>query len=82
MTKKDPLKTQSVLLSKSRFSTLKKAEKWIEKHDFKKSFRGKKGDSTENYWRFRQADPGRFKKDAYVTKEIDEGIMLVLANKK
>ena len=39
-------------------------------------------EKTENYYRFRQAAPGRFKKDSYVTKEISDGVKLVLANRK
>jgi hypothetical protein len=81
MTKKDPLKVQSVMLNKKMF-TKNKAEKWIEKHDFKKTFYRKGVEETDNYYRFRQMAPSRFEKGKFVTKEISEGIMLVLGNLK
>lgn len=81
MTKKDPLKVQSVLIERDVYN-LRQAKSWIRKHDFKETFYGKGVEKTENFYRFRQAAPGRFKKDSYVTKEISDGIKLVLANKK
>jgi len=79
MTKKNPLKTQSVLLDKDYF-TKSQAKAWIRKHDFKVTFYGKEVEETENFYRFRQMAPGRFKKGKYVTKEIDKGVKLVLGN--
>ena len=79
MVKKQPLKTQSVLLSRDKF-TKKQAEAWIKKHDYKTTFYGKKMETTENYYRFRQAAPKNFKKGKYVTKEISDGVLLVLGN--
>jgi hypothetical protein len=47
MEKKQPLKTQSVLLSRDKF-TKKQAEAWIKKHDYKTTFYGiKNGDNRE-----------------------------------
>ena len=75
------LTTQSVLLSRDRF-TLSSAKKWIKKHDFKLTFYRKEADVTENYFRFRQMAPTRFKKNNYVTKEISDGVKLVLGELK
>lgn len=75
------LTTQSVLLSRDRF-TLASAKKWIKKHDFKVTFYRKEAEKTENYFRFRQMAPSRFKKDNYVTKEISDGVKLVLGELK
>lgn len=79
MTKKNPLKTQSVLLDKDNF-TKSQAKTWIKKHDFKLTFYGKGVEETENFYRFRQMAPSRFKKGKYVTKEIADGVKLVLGN--
>lgn len=81
MTKKDPLVVQSVLIDRRMF-TLSKAKNWIRKHDYKLSFYGKEVETTENFYRFRQKAPSRFKKDKYVTKEISDGVKLVLGNMK
>ena len=57
------LTTQSVLLSRDRF-TLASAKRWVKKHDFKVTFYRKEADVTENYFRFRQMAPTRFKKNS------------------
>ena len=75
------LTTQSVLLSRDRF-TLASAKRWVKKHDFKVMFYRKEADVTENYFRFRQMAPTRFKKNNYVTKEISDGVKLVLGELK
>lgn len=79
MTKKNPLKVQSVLMDKDYF-TKSEAKSWIKYHGFKVTFYGKEVEETENFYRFRQMSPARFKKGKYVTKEIDDGIKLVLGN--
>jgi len=81
MTKRTPLKVQSVLVDKDVYN-LREAKSWIRKHDFKETFYGKGVEKTENFYRFRQAAPRRFKEDSYVTKEISNGIKLVLGNYK
>ena len=81
MTKKTPLKVQSVLISTDLYN-LKEAKSWIRKHDFKEPFYGKGVERTENYFRFRQAAPGRFKEGSFVTKEISDGVKLVLGKYK
>ena len=81
MTKRTPLKVQSVLVDKDVYS-LREAKSWIRKHDFKETFYGKGVEKTENFYRFRQAAPRRFKEGSYVTKEISDGIKLVLGNYK
>lgn len=81
MTKRTPLKVQSVLISTDLYN-LKEAKSWIRKHDFRETFYGKGVEKSENYFRFRQAAPGRFKNNSFVTKEISDGIKLVLGNYK
>ena len=81
MVKKTPLKVQSVLISRDMYN-LREAKSWIRKHDFKETFYGKGVEKSENYFRFRQTAPGRFKTNSYVTKEISDGIKLVLGNCK
>ena len=81
MTKRTPLKVQSVLVDRNVYN-LKEAKSWIRKHDFKETFYSKGVEKTENYYRFRQAAPRRFKEGSYVTKEISEGVKLVLGNYK
>ena len=81
MTKRTPLKVQSVLISTDVYN-LKEAKSWIRNHDFKETFYGKGVERTENYFRFRQAAPRRFKEGSYVTKEISDGVKLVLGNYK
>jgi len=75
------LKVQSVLISSDVYN-LKEAKSWIRKHDFKETFYGKGVERTENYFRFRQAAPGRFKEGSFVTKEISDGVKLVLGKYK
>ena len=81
MTKKEPLVVQSVLLSKENF-TKTQAKRWIEKHNFKKTFYGKDVEVTENFYRFRQKAVRRFKDKSFRTKEISEGVKIVLGNLK
>jgi len=81
MTKRTPLKVQSILVDKDVYN-LREAKSWIRKHDFKETFYGKGVEKTENFYRFRQAAPRRFKEGSYVTKEISDGIKLVLGNYK
>ena len=65
---------QTILIPKNKFS-LKEAEKWIVKNKYKKSFYGKKVDITENYFRFRQESPLKFKN--YYAKRLKNGIIIV-----
>ena len=81
MTKRTPLKVQSVLVDRGVYN-LREAKSWIKKHGFKETFYGKGVEKTENFYRFRQAAPRRFKEGSYVTKEISDGIKLVLGNYK
>jgi len=81
MVKKTPLKVQSVLISRDMYN-LREAKSWIRKHDFKETFYGKGVEKSDNFFRFRQAAPGRFKDKSFVTKEITDGIKLVLGNFK
>jgi hypothetical protein len=73
------LSIQSVLIPKNTF-TLEDAQEWILNNGFKLSFDKKNVDITDNYFRFRQSRPSNFKK--YFTREIKDGVLLVIGNKK
>ena len=66
--------TQSVLLPKDEF-TLAEARAWAKDHDYRTKFRGKGVDETEDFYRFRQHDPGRYR--GFRTLPIGRGIRLV-----
>ena len=69
-------KLQSVVIPKE-FYTLKQAEEWIVKHNYKLV----KVDETPHEWRFRQLSPLYLKKikmDNYRTKTLTNGIMLII----
>ena len=69
---------QSVLLDKSKFR-LEEGIKWMIKHKYKPNTSAPNFDTT-NYWRFRQVEPSS--QYTYRTKQITEGINLVLAYPK
>ena len=66
---------QSVIFNKSKW-TIKKAEDWLKKHNYKTSFYSKGVDETANYYRYRQQAPSKYKK--YRMKPIGNEIILVL----
>jgi len=67
---------QSILIDKNKF-TREEADKWIERHGFKKVFGSKKGpDITENYYRYRQKRPNDSYK--YYVKNLNNDIKFVL----
>lgn len=68
---------QSVLIPKNKF-TLEKAKKYIKDNNYKL----KKIDITNNYYRFRQEDPEKFDEKKYFTKEINDGIKLIIGEYK
>jgi hypothetical protein len=62
-TKKNSSKIQSIVIRKKTKEqqngfTRKQADKWITKHNFKI---GRKVDETDNYFRYRQLPPSKFK---------------------
>ena len=61
---------QSLIFSKNKF-TLDQAKEWAKKHNFKSGV-----DEKENTYRFRQKDPGKFKR--FATKEFGNGIQAVI----
>lgn len=69
--KADGSKVQSVLIPRSKFS-LSEARAWIKSHGYHSG----KVDVTDAYYRFRQAEPGRF--DRIRTKELPGGIKLLV----
>tara|TARA_R110000824_G_scaffold51503_3_gene143646 strand:+ start:301 stop:543 length:243 start_codon:yes stop_codon:yes gene_type:complete len=70
-----PTKIQSVILSKKKF-TLKQANNWIKKNNFKLSFYRKPVEKTKNFYRYRQIAPHHFKK--YRMKKVSDGVEFVL----
>lgn len=72
------LETQSVICSKERFKTKEEAAEWVRKH----GFRDDKVDETSTSYRFRQFPPSHCIEESFVTKEITDGVSLVLCKKK
>lgn len=73
-------KLQSVLLSRQNFS-LEDAVKWL----FKNGFEVKKIDATQHYWRFRQLNPSKLRKEGYNsfrTKDISPHIKFIFGYKE
>lgn len=65
---------QSIIFNKKNY-TLKQSQEWIKKHGYKLTFYGKPVDITENYYRYRQQSPKKWK--TYRNK-IDDGLYIVL----
>jgi hypothetical protein len=62
---------QSVLIPRSKY-TLAQARAWLKGH----KFRAGKVDITDTYYRFRQREPGKFKR--FRTKSLSGGVKLIL----
>jgi hypothetical protein len=67
-------KVQSVLCSKKRFKTAEEAKKWVTSHGFKAS----KIDTTDQYYRFRQFDPGKCKDGTLRTISLTKGVKAII----
>jgi len=65
---------QTVIIDKSVF-TLGNAKDWIYRHNFKNAMNP---DITDNYYRFRQADPEKFDQDGFRTIDIAGGVKAVI----
>ncbi len=72
---------QTVLIPKKDYS-LEQAEAKIKEMGYKTHFYKKKVDITENFYRFRQASPKKFKKDGYTTETLKNNIQLVYGTLK
>lgn len=68
------LTVQTLLLDKDTFDR-KAAVSWAKSHKFKAA----KVDSTEHFWRIRQADPGDFRKETFRTIDFRPGVKAVVA---
>lgn len=75
MTEK-PTTTQSILCSKSRFSSKEEAAKWVTDHDYK----AEKVDETEENYRFRQREPGDFEEGSFRTITLEEGVKAIIGH--
>jgi len=72
-------KVQSVIIDNKKYD-LKTAIEFLVRNNLKFS----KVDKTLNYWRFRQLEPARLRKEGfnhYITKDISDGIKFVLGYK-
>ena len=72
-------KLQSVLFSRESFK-LEDAVRWLVKNGFDV----KKIDATLHFWRFRQIDPSKLRKEGYYTfrtKEIEPNIKFIFGYK-
>lgn len=72
-------KLQSVLLDNKKFD-LKSAVEFLVRNNLKHA----KTDKTLNYWRFRQEDPAKLRREGYnhyVTKEVSDGISFIFGYK-
>lgn len=70
-------KIQSVLLSKKKYS-LETAKEFIKKHGFKTEYKGKGVHETENYYRFRQDDPEKYK--TFYSELITPNVIYIIGN--
>lgn len=64
---------QTVLFPRKEWSPAR-AMSWLRKHNFKFN----KIHTTENYLRFRQLDPIAFQPKEYITKKLDNGVLLII----
>ena len=69
-----PSSIQTLIFARRSF-TLSGAMRWARKH----GFRASKVDSTENYYRLRQQDPGRF--SDFRTIELADGVRAIVGPK-
>ena len=69
------MKVQTILFPVGKWNVVK-SKKWLKKHNYKHG----KADKTENFYRFRQITPNKFKKDSFRTIEFGKsGIKSVVA---
>jgi hypothetical protein len=71
------MKTQSVLLPKSKFSE-KEATAYILKKKYSDKGKRIKNYKTTKFYRFRQLPPSHFKKDSFRTKVLNNGVELII----
>lgn len=76
-TKRQPMTTQTLILSKDRFKSLPDAQAWCKKHGFKSGV-----DETTNSYRFRQREPSDFADGSLRTIKLDKGIDAVVGHLK
>ena len=74
---KDATHIQSVLFAKSKFSKAE-AAKWLKDHDFD----GTSVDEKEDTLRYRQQDPGKFKRGSFRTIKLTDGVQAVIGHLK
>ena len=67
-------KVQSVLMRLKKYPSIKDARKWLKKNKYKYD----KVDASDEYWRFRQIDPKKFKKGSLRTKTLTNDIKIII----
>lgn len=75
---RDPSTIQTLIFSKEKFTSAKAVE-WAKEHGFKA---GKGADETEESFRVRERDPGRFQEGTFRTIELAPGIKAVIGRPK
>jgi len=75
---RQPTTTQTLILSKDVFKSLSAARAWIKEHDFKSG----KVDETENSYRFKQIEEGKFKDGSFRTITLRNGVKAVIGKLK
>lgn len=66
--------TQSILFSKKVFESKEQVIKWLKFHDKKSD----NIDETDNFYRARQRDPDDFMPKSFRTKQIGNGIFIII----
>ncbi len=72
-------KVQSVIIDNKKYD-LQKAVEFLVRNNLKFS----KVDKTANYWRFRQLEPAKLRREGYnhyTTKDISDGVKFVIGYK-
>lgn len=69
---------QSVVFPRDKYN-LTQAKKWLKDNNYKVTYRNKPVDKTKTQFRFRQTAPSKY--DSYVTKKLNNGILLILGFK-
>tara|TARA_R110002020_G_scaffold463964_1_gene684293 strand:- start:188 stop:445 length:258 start_codon:yes stop_codon:yes gene_type:complete len=76
---------QSILLEKSYYKTRTKASEWIRKNKFKVTIQPNPNKADNRWFRYRQVQPNKFKKNSFRIKKMSDRMSLVvgvLKNKK
>jgi len=73
---------QSVLFKKSVYKTRGSAVKWLLKNGYKSSIKPDPNPESLNFWRYRQIQPTKFKKNSFHTTKHNNSIYFVIGTLK